>query len=226
MVKAIALTAVILAATAMTSAAEEAQPGIDIVLFAGASHSSFSGADNTLLGDGGITGATGGLGLMLRVNPDFGFEVDVRFTQKGGEGQVDITDYTGANNGPTIIGQGKTELTYAEIPLLLTFQLPTGEKSFLRAFFGPSFDILMNANFNGVIEGEQQDINIEDGVSDFEYAVVVGAGWMYDAGPASLWLDGRWAIALSSVDDTARDRDINNQTWEFALGVGIPLARE
>jgi opacity protein-like surface antigen len=226
MVKVMVATAAIVAATALPAWAADAQPGMDLVLFGGVSNSSFSGSDQTLLGDGSRTGATGGLAFMLRVNPDYGFEADVRVTQKGGEGQVDITDYTGVNTGPTIVGEGTTRLTYVEIPVMITAQLATGEKSFARAYFGPSFNILVSADFNGVIGGAEQTIDIEEGIDSFEYAIALGAGWVYDFGPVSGWVDGRWEIALSSIDDTGKDRDIKNQSWEFALGAGIPLARK
>ena len=215
---------ILLAATA--ASAQVVQPGSDLVLFGGGASSSFTGSDKALLGDGTRTGTTAGLGYVLRVNPDFGFEVDVRMTQKGGEGTIDITDYTGANNGPTIVGEGTTRLTYLEIPLMLAVQLGISKSSHLRAYGGPSINILVSANFEGVIQGQEQKVDINEGIKGNEVGLALGGGWTYDAGKASLWVDGRWSFGLASISDTSKDRDIKNQSWEFALGVGVPLSRE
>jgi opacity protein-like surface antigen len=226
MLRSIMTAAALVASTAMAAPAAEVTTGADIVLFGGASSSGFSGGDKTLLGDGTRNAGTAGLSFMLRVNQDYGFQADIRLTQKGGEGRIDITDYTGVNNGPTIVGEGTTRLTYVEIPLMLAAHLATGEKHYLRAYGGPSFNILASASFEGEIEGQQQNVDIKEGVATFEYAIAIGGGWTYDAGKASVWIDGRWSLGLSSIDDTGKDRDITNQSWEFALGVGLPLARE
>ena len=223
MIKAILLSLVIVPVA--SAAVAEVKPGTDVVLFGGVSHSNFTGSDKTLLGENSRTGSVVGLGFMLRVNEDFGFEADLRLAQKGGEGTVDITDYTGPNNGPTIVGQGTTRLTYLEIPLMLVVMLPTGEDSHLRAFGGPSANVLTSANFEGTIDGQEQKIDLKDGIKGSEFGLVFGAGWCYDAGEASVWLDGRWAMGLSSIDDSGKHRDIKNQSWQFSLGVGIPLAR-
>ena len=108
MLKSIMAAGVLVASTALAAPAAEVKTGSDIVLFGGYASSNFSGNNKTLLGDGSRSGALAGIGFMLRVNQDFGFEGDLRLTQKGGEGEVDITDYTGVNSGPTIVGEGTT----------------------------------------------------------------------------------------------------------------------
>lgn len=226
MLKALLVSAVFLAATATGVYAWDVQPGSDIVLSGGTSSASFSGSDKTFLGEGSRNGGLAGVGFVLRVNPDYGFAADVRITQKGGEGEVDITDYTQANTGPTIVGEGTTSLTYVEIPLMFTMQLGVSQKSHLRAFGGPSFNILVSANFDGTIDGQEQNVDIKEGIKSFDYAIALGGGWVYDAGKASFWMDGRWVSSLTSIDDTGQERDIKNQSWEVALGVGFPLARQ
>lgn len=226
MLKPVLVAAVLLSALATGVRAWDVKPGSDIVLFGGTSSASFSGGDKNLLGDGTRDGGLAGLAFVIRVNPDYGFEADVRLTQKGGEGEVDITDYTQANSGPTIVGEGTTSLAYVEIPLMFTAQLGVSRNSHLRAFGGPSFNVLVSANFEGTIEGQEQNVDIKEGISSFDYAIVLGGGWVYDAGKATVWIDGRWVSSLTSIDDTAAERDIKNQSWEVALGVGFPLARE
>ena len=220
------LVSVAIVMVAAAGASADVKPGSDVVLFGGASHSNFAGADGkALLGSEKRIGYIAGLGLMLRLNEDYGFETGLRLVQKGGKGTVDVTDYTGPNNGPTIVGEGTTRLMYAEIPLLLAVTFPTGTDSYLRAFGGPSFNILTSANFEGTIEDQQEKVDLKNGIKNLEAGFVFGAGWTYDAGEASMWLDARWDMGFRSIDDTGKDRDIKTQTWQFALGVGIPLAR-
>ena len=226
MLKAIMAACFLVSATASATLAAEVTVGSDIVLFGGVANSYFGGGDKGLLGDGSRSAGTAGVAFMLRVNPDFGFEADVRMTQKGGEGEIDITDYTGVNNGPTIVGEGTTRLTYVEIPLLLAAHLALSETSYLRAYGGPTFDILVSANFEGQIQGQEANVDIKDGIASFEYGLALGGGYTYDAGKVSFWVDGRWSLGMTSIDDTGKDRDIKNQSVEFALGVGVPLARE
>lgn len=217
---------VMIATAAPLASAEDASVGLDLVLFGGYARSHFSGSDKVFLGGDNRDGALAGLAFMARVTPVYGFEADVRVTQKGGQGDVDITDYSGSNSGPTYVGNGETRLTYVEIPLLFTVQMGIGQHGFVRAFGGPSFNILASADFEGSLQGVDQKVDLKDGVTSTDYNIVLGAGYCHDFGEVSAWLDGRLCTGLSTVDDTSKDRDIKNQSWEVALGVGIPLARQ
>lgn len=229
------LTAAVLAfaGLARPASATQLRAGWDAVAFGGVTTSDFTGSDRVFLGTDARTAFTTGLGAVLRVNDVLGFEMDVRYTEKGGKGLVDVTDYSkpnggsNPNQGPTFVGEGTTKLGYVEIPILMAAHMPVGGETYVRGYAGPSFNILTRAEFTGTLGGvEVSGVNLQDGLKSFDGSLVIGASFVYDPGKASGWVDARWNLGLSSISDTAVDRQIKNRAWEFAIGVGIPLARE
>jgi hypothetical protein len=224
MLKAWVAALVIVSSTAVTAFAGGVREGIDVILLGGTSSAYFRGSDNVLLGEGTRKGGTAGLAFVMVVNPTIGLEMDIRYTQKGGEGNVDVSDYDKPTTGPSYVGNGTTELNYIEVPLLVAAHMATGRNSFARAYSGPSFNFLASANFDGEIEGQPQKVDIKDNISSMDFDLVIGGGWTYETHTASIWFDGRWVLGLVSIDNNS-DRQIINYAWEFALGVGIPLKR-
>jgi len=217
--------AALVSATAV--AAAEVSTGWDFVAFGGGSRGYFSGNDKVLLGTESRNAYVVGLGVMFRPNPDFGFELDVRYAEKGGQGSVDVTDYSKPNQGPNYVGSGTTKLGYVEIPIVMAGHLATGDRTYLRGYAGPSINVLTQAEFEGQLGGVPvSGYDIKDALQSIDYNIVIGASFVYDVQSVSFWVDGRWSIGLNSISDTAASHDIKNNSLEWVLGVGLPLARE
>jgi opacity protein-like surface antigen len=176
--------------------AQEAQEGFgwDGVLYGGWSHARLSGSSQPFENSGARDGGTAGVGFVLRVEDEFGAEFGIRVTQKGADGDVDLTDYTEDVDAatPRILGEGTTALTYLELPLTFAGYLDAGQKAYIRGYLGISPNFLLSANFTGTLEGSSADEDIKDKLKGFDFAWVIGASATLDQSSYSLWLDARY----------------------------------
>ena len=75
------------------------------------------------------------------------------------------------------------------------------------------------------LEGSSADEDIKDVLKGFDFTWVIGASATLDQSSYSLWLDARYVGGARSIDNSARDYDVQTNAFELALGVGIPLVR-
>ena len=194
------------------------------VLFGGWAQGDLSGSNQPFSSSESRDGLTAGAGFMLRTSHELGWEFGLRYSQKGADGVVDLTDYTGpVNPAESVEGAGTTKLDYIEVPVAIAGYLPTGQKAYLRGYLGVSFGVLLSASFEGVLEGEPADVDIKDQLEDWDLCWLIGASWTYDLASVSLWIDGRYVGGTRSIDKSSRDFDVKTSTREFSAGVGIPL---
>lgn len=191
----------LLLALTVTSAA--AAQGGTLGVRAGASVATLDTDAESILDEENRTGLVAGvfynrsLGLL-------GYQVEVLYTSRG----ADFGD------------GGSLDLTYIQIPALLRVNLPVG--------------MLQPGVFAGVAAALKVDCQAGDSescddiegveVNDVDVNGVVGADLKLSLVGVGLWLDGRYYTGLSDIGDfDAAVGDLKNRSWEFTVGLGIPL---
>ncbi|HET6349047.1 MAG TPA: porin family protein [Candidatus Krumholzibacteria bacterium] len=208
-------------------AQEDDMLGWDGVVYGGMSQAKMSGDNQPFSGSDSRNAFTGGVGFLLRVDRQMGFEFGLRYAQKGADGNVDLTDYNVPVNGGTqrITGNGTTKLDYIELPVTIAGYLPTGKQAYLRGYLGLSLAVLTSAKFEGTLLGQPVSTDIKSSLDNMDFCWLVGASWTYEFENWSLWADARFVGGARSVDNSSADYNTHTSTREFALGAGIPLAR-
>jgi hypothetical protein len=143
------------------------------------------------------------LGAIISVQPE------VQYVRKGAEGEA-----TG--------GDVAVKLNYLDVPVFLSFGLPTSFGFHVMAGPNFSFEIGCDLDIDPITGGEinrdcDQD-NEFDSRKSFVSAVAVGAGVDLPLGGAGLFIDGRFVIDLESFHED-EDIDIKNQAFELVAGL-------
>ena len=228
MAKCFQVTLLILCSIIFIAPADDAmgEEAWDLAITGGWNNSTLSGGAEKLLGSETLNMFNFGAALLLRVNEEVGFEFGVRFSRKGGTGTIDTT-YSIPNfkNVTEQIGDAEVTLDFIEFPFLLAGMLPTGQSGYLRGYAGASLGILVNADVEGTLRGQDFEADISDLVKDIEFDIVLGASYVYEFSSWSAIGDGRYSLGLNSLDDSDLDMVLKTRTWEVSLGVLIPLAR-
>jgi len=206
-----------------------AQATWDIFVVGGWVNSQLNDKDKLAANDQTVNGYSAGVGAQIRPWPTFGLELDVRYTQKGGEGKIDsvfIAQNANAFDFEGQVGQAVVELNYIEIPLLFSYILGTGANSWVRMYFGASVGILVSSNYTGVVDGAPVEGDLDGVVKNAEYSGLFGASFDYDFGSWQLLLDYRYVNGISGIEENGQDGSLNTETHSVVLGVGIPIGRE
>jgi opacity protein-like surface antigen len=159
-------------------------------------------------------GAGGVLDLRLAENVALRFEP--MYLQKGTkvEGNVDAV--------------GKVEQTvkanYLEMPVLVKLALGTSTtKPYLMA--GPTIGFLLSAKTITKAAGQEEEEDIKEFVKDIDFGLDFGAGVSFPAGNNAIFVEGRYALGLTNVNDDPDDPDtkIKTKGIQFMAGISFPL---
>jgi outer membrane protein with beta-barrel domain len=182
-------------------------------------------------------GFTGGGYAMLHVNQQFGVRLEALFSPKGGKGDNSgtLTVFDSSNQPVGSVDVGGTNeirLNYFEIPVLGVVSFPTGPRSTIEVFAGPSIGLRSKAEFKqevtlsaqggSITQSQTSDIGKETKSTDF--AGVLGAGFSYRLGAHVLFAEARWTPGFSKIDDTGSNTDWKNSAFGVSAGVGLSLA--
>jgi len=105
---------------------------------------------------------------------------------------------------------GKSDLTYLNIPVLLKFYLVGG----FNIYAGPQFGFLTGAETT--VSGTTTDI--KDQLKGSDISAALGAG--IDL-PFGLTLDARYNLGLSEVNDTSGSSEAKNQVFQISAGMKL-----
>ncbi|NBC08282.1 MAG: outer membrane beta-barrel protein [Bacteroidetes bacterium] len=161
------------------------------------------------------------LALMasLGITEEFSIQPELHFIQKGFRLDLDF--------GVGDVVESQVLVNYLEIPVLAKYAFG-GET--LQGFVngGPSIGYGLSgkskAKSNGVEEEEDLDFK-EDGVKRTDFSFVFGGGLSIKAGPATVFLDIRYLLGLTNIDDSGDDDSPKqrNRGLGFGLGVLFPI---
>lgn len=194
----------------------------EALLWLGGAYSSAIGGDGELLGDGGRNGVTAGMSLLWKLGDHVGVELGGRYTQKGAKGTIS-SDFTEADSTGAFVFDGTLRLDYVEVPLLVAGVLPAGQKSEVRAYAGVSANFLVTSQLTGRLNGAAYDRVVEN-VTSLEWSATVGVSYEYRMNTAAVIFDLRFVGGLQSIEDSPDlDADVRLRSFQFAVGLGIPL---
>ncbi len=109
------------------------------------------------------------------------------------------------------------KMTYIDIPVLAKFSVPM-EGAFAPCFFaGPYIGLLMSAD----MYYEDEEESIKDDLKSTDFGLMFGGGFDYDMGEGYLTFDVRYALGLTSLDDSEDELDIKNSGILFMVGYGF-----
>lgn len=172
-------------------------------------------------------GFCGGVYMMAHFTEMLGLRLEALYVMKGGKGEVEGTiDDPGYGVVP-FSADVTFKLNYIEMPLLAVLTVPLGEAAKFNVMAGPAFafntssKLKMEIGILGYFLDQTEDIGEE--VTGTDIGLVFGGGFEFDAGRVSLFVDGRWTLGISSIDDTGEDLDVKNSTLSFMGGVAIPI---
>ena len=157
------------------------------------------------------------LALMasLGITEEFSIQPELHFIQKGFRLDLDF--------GAGDVIESQVILNYLELPVLAKYAFG-GEtlQGFVNA--GPSMGYALSgkskAESNGIEEEEDLDFK-EDGVKRTDFSFVLGGGLGIEAGPATVFLDIRYLLGLTNLDDSGDDDSPTQRNRGLGFGVGI-----
>lgn len=163
-----------------------------------------SGADAT--DAEAITGAVIGWYVRVVLNERFSVQPELLFTRNGAK--ADTLDI-----------EGTIKLNYAELPVLIRYSFPTGEKIMPSLFVGPAVSGLLSAKAEAEVGGKTRSIGIESEISDFDLSVIIGGDVGFSVGRPQITIEARYKIGLSSIDDTGQNADVTNRVFSALIGI-------
>jgi hypothetical protein len=156
---------------------------VQLGLKAGVNIANYNDAANSI--DSRV-GFHGGLLAQILVNPKFGIQPELVYSQQGAKFRT-----------------GTDKLDYLNIPILFQYLTPGG----FRLETGPQIGVLANAKFkyeNGV------EVDIKNTVKSSDIAWAFGLGFISSSG---LGIDARYNLGLTDI--TNGNPDIKNRVWQI-----------
>ena len=132
-----------------------------------------------------------GFGGVLNFGFSGGFAVKVEpmYLQKGNK-------YSGSGF------EGKTKGAYFEVPVLLIYSFGAGE---VQPYFlaGPSIGFVLSAKDEFTFGGTTTETDIKDDIKSTDFGVIFGAGVSIPAGNNSFFIEGRYSLGLSDINNVS-----------------------
>ncbi len=157
-------------------------------------------SNRTAFGGGGV--------LDLRLAENIALQLEPMFLQKG----TKVKDSVGGDDI-------KVKLSYLEVPLLLKLMLgQSTTRPYIMA--GPSVGFRLSAKVSNGVE-----LDIKDITKSTDFGLDFGAGISFPAGNNSIFVEGRYALGLSNINDDPEDpnTDVKNKGIQFMAGITFPL---
>lgn len=209
------------AALAVAGPPAHAQIEWDAFLDGGYSRGNLTAGSDNLLGTDIRNGFTTGVSAQLSIQDTYVFEIGMRYTRKGGGGEIDSTfAVENLTDVPTVVGGVDIALDYVEIPLTAGVRYDTSEHGYVRGYLGPVMNILTRARAAGDVEGRHFDQDLKDSMKSVMWEGTVGAGYVYEFDRFSVTAGVRFSQGLAQATNGP---DIKPRTFTATIGVGIPL---
>ncbi|MBN2070032.1 MAG: PorT family protein [Candidatus Krumholzibacteriota bacterium] len=141
----------------------------------------------------------GGVFMNYMMTESISLQPELLFMMKGTK--ADIDDDAGI------------KLSYIDIPILAKFAVPM-EGAFAPCFFaGPYIGFNMSAK--EYYEDDEEDL---DDVKAMDFGLVFGGGFEYAMGEGAMTFDVRYALGLTTLDDSDAEMDVKNTGIMFLVG--------
>jgi len=156
------------------------------------------------------TGLSGGFAVRYQRYSGLGIQAEMLYLGKGSyaDGLID-----------GIPVRARFDLTYIEIPILLSYRMDLRTRFSPRFFAGPSFSRNIDALITYRARGSQTEFTEEDtSVEGTDFGYVAGVGFEFDLGGERVFFETRGLFGQSNV----RERDdfpLYNRSVGFLFGI-------
>jgi hypothetical protein len=148
-------------------------------------------------------GLAAGAFVAWPLTPTVAIQPEALFSMKGATLDVDELE-------------SSINLTYLDIPILLTYTPRTSAPLRINVFGGPSVGLKLSAEAEADIDGESQEADIGDDIMAADLGVVIGAG--IDGGRYTIDARYTWGLTdITDVDDD--DTEIRNRVFSILFGI-------
>jgi len=124
------------------------------------------------------------------------------------------------------------DLTYVEVPLLLTLSVPTGPSPLApRVYAGPQIAFESSCDLEGTSGPVSVSTSCEQAAEEgigldpaTDVGLVFGGGLDVAAGPGAFTLDARYDLGLVDINDFEGTEDLKTRTFSVSAGylIGLP----
>lgn len=158
-----------------------------------------------------VVGLQFGVAGEVSISEQFAVQPEVLYFQKGSK-----IDFMGVET--------KTFLNYLEIPILVKGKFGAPDGLQFIATLGPSFGFGLGGKMK--MGDEEVDFDFEDdNLSEFDLSLSIGAGAQIPVGPGNLFLDLRYLLGLTTLDN-AGEFDAFNRGFGIATGFLFSIGGE
>jgi hypothetical protein len=181
-------------------------------------------------------GFIGGINLAsITFDPDPGID----FTTRTGFGFGGIVDFSfnetvGLRVEPMYLQKGTeaeeegVELVisadYIEIPILLRYAVPSKN---VRLFFmgGPTLGFNLSAKMKVSFQGQTEEDDMKDQIKSMDFGLAFGMGILIPAGQNTVFVEGRYSLGLSNINDDPDDAatTVKTRGIQIFAGMTFPL---
>jgi len=117
------------------------------------------------------------------------------------------------------------KLSYLEVPVMFKYSLSNDQfKPYIMA--GPSFGYNLSAKIEASGYGITDETDIKDEIKNIDFNLGFGAGVSIPMGNNSIFVEARYALGLTNINDDPDDpdTDINTKGIQIIAGIIFPLA--
>ncbi len=165
---------------------------------------------------------TFGVGGVLHINlaDNLALQFEPMYLRKGAKQKGSFTDPDLGN----FSAEAKTKVDYIEVPVMLKVAFGASMTGpYVMA--GPMVGFLLSAKQTGSISfaGVEQEIDedIKDQITNIDFGLGFGAGLSFPAGNNSLFVEGRYALGLTNINDDPEDAQTEVKTREIQILAGV-----
>jgi len=156
-------------------------------------------SNRTAFGIGGILSFGVGETLALQLEP--------MFLQKGAKLKL-------SEQGFTL--EAEIKVSYIEVPAMLKFAFGSGDtKPYVMA--GPTVGYLLSAK----VKDDMEEQDIKDDVKNIDFGLAFGGGVSLPMGNNTLFVEARYSLGLSDINDDPDDPDTSIKTKGIQIMAGI-----
>jgi hypothetical protein len=168
-------------------------------------------------------GMVGGAYMSYELSKMFVIQPELLYTMKGAK-EKSVEEIGGVN----VDIETSMKLNYLEIPLLFKVNFPTEGKIKPCLYAGPAFGILISAKAKAKASAEdasaEAEVDIKDLVKSTDFGIIAGAGVGYEMEKGMLFLEGRYEIGLTTIDNPPAGviaGDVKNSVISIMVGYGF-----
>ena len=161
-----------------------------------------------------------GFGAILDfgLNESITLHLEPMYLQKGFKLKVDMVDMGE-------IAEWEVKFAYLEIPVMLKYAFGTSEiKPYIIA--GPTIAYNLSSKLKISMGGVSEEGDVKDDIKSLDFGVGFGAGVNVAMGNNSIFVEARYALGLTNINDHPNDPDIKTKGIQIFAGITFPVGGE